>query len=419
MTVPSTSTAHGERLLTPRFLTVVASGLAYFLSLGMLLPVVPLYIAGPLGGSELAVGVVVGAFAAGAVVVRPWAGRVGDRQGRRLLIVSGALIVAASVVAYHPVSAVAALFFIRLFGGIGEAAFFVGAGTMATDLAPVSRRGEAISYWSIAVYGGLAFGPSLGEFLLDGDRFELVWTVSATLALVAALIGLCTRETAVRHDPSPDPAGVSVPRPAPSPLINRTAVGPGVVLFLGIIGLAGFFAFVPLYVSDIDMADSSGVFLLYGCTVLAVRIFGARIPDRVGPLRAGTAATVASAAGLVVIAAVQTPTGLYLGTFVFSIGMSLMYPAMLMLALTGVPENERGSAVGTVSSFFDLSQGLGAAILGAAVALTGYRGAFLTAAGLALLGTVLLRSGIDRRAHGEIDHAAAELARQHVEPEPP
>ena len=62
------------------------------------------------------------------------------------------------------------------FGGLGEAAFFVGAATMITDLAPIERRGEAISYWSVAVYSGLAFGP-LGEVVLDAADYDAVWIV--------------------------------------------------------------------------------------------------------------------------------------------------------------------------------------------------------------------------------------------------
>ena len=402
-----------ERLLTLRFATVVASGLAYFLSLGMLLPVVPLYVEGPLGGSDLAVGVVVGGFAVGAVLIRPLAGRLGDRRGRKALIIAGGLIVGLTTLAYRPVDAIPALFAVRVLGGIGEAAFFVGAGTMATDLAPESRRGEAISYWSIAVYGGLAFGPWLGEWVLDQDQFDRVWLVSAGLGLLSAVIGTFTRETVSRHGELE--GGAAHP---PSPLLHRASLAPGLVLFLGIVGLAGFVAFVPLYVDEIGLTDSRAVFLLYGCTVLAVRIFGARIPDRFGPLASGSLAMTASATGLVLIAAVHSPLGLYLGTFVFSLGMSLLYPAMLTLALTGVPERERGSAVGTISSFFDLSQGLGAAILGAAVAVAGYRGAFVGAAAMAVVGVVLLRSGIDRRTSAPVDHDAASAAREHVEPEP-
>ena len=401
-----------ERLLTPRFVLVVAVGLAYFLSIGMLLPVVPLFVKHPLHGGNLAVGVAVGAFAVGAVLLRPFAGRIGDRFGRRVLIVGGALVVATSAALYLPVHGLLALVLVRILGGVGEAAFFVGAGTMITDLAPEDRRGEAISYWSVAVYGGLAFGPSLGETLLGDDRFSSVWVVAAGLALVAALLGLLTTETARPWTP-PAPGA---PRP---PLLNRSALAPGTVLFLGLLGLAGFTSFVPLYVSQIGLADSRGVFLLYGGLILAVRILGARLPDRLGPLRAGTAAMAAAAIGLTIMGAFPTALGLYAGTVVFSVGMSLLYPSLLTLALTGVPETERASAVGTVSSFFDASQGLGALILGGVAVVAGYRGAFVGGAVLALVGLVLLRSGIDPRTRGPVDPVAAAAARESLEPDSP
>ncbi len=80
--------------------------------------------------------------------------------------------------------------------GLGEACFFVGATTMATDLAPEERRGEAVSYWSVALWGGLAFGPVLGELLLDGSDYDLVW-------YVAGALGLDGRGGRVRHHRDP------------------------------------------------------------------------------------------------------------------------------------------------------------------------------------------------------------------------
>ncbi len=403
--------ASPDRLITPRFALVVLVGLAYFFSLGMLLPVVPLYVEEGLGGGSVAVGVAVGTFSAGAVLLRPFAGRIGDRMGRRILIIGGALTVGVAVALYPFAGSVAMLVPARVLGGIGEAAFFVGAGTMVTDLAPEARRGEAISYWSVAVYGGLAFGPALGEWLLAEDDYDRVWVVSAALALLAGLLALGIRETA-----RPRRSGDPVP---PQPLLHRAALAPGAVLFLGMIALAGFAGFVPLYVRDIGLDDSRNVFLLYGCLVLAVRILGARVPDRIGPLMAGTLATGGIAIGMVAMAGVARPSGLYAGTAALALGMSMLYPSMLMLALTGVPETERGSAVGTISSFFDLSQGVGAVLLGGVVALTGYRGAFLAAAVLAMLALALLRSGVDPRFREPVDPAAAELALENLEPDPP
>ena len=53
-------------LLTPAFVSVTLAALAYFTADGILIPAVPRYTAGPLGGGDLAVGLVVGAFSASA-----------------------------------------------------------------------------------------------------------------------------------------------------------------------------------------------------------------------------------------------------------------------------------------------------------------------------------------------------------------
>ena len=370
-----------ERLLTPRFLLVVACGLCYFLALAMLTPVLPHYVEDSLGAGSVAVGIAVGAFAIGAITLRTYAGRVGDRIGRRVLIIGGASIVSASTLTYGVVHALWWLVLMRVVTGFGEAGFFVGAATMITDLSPVERRGEAVSYWSVAVYGGLSFGPALGEYLRGTSRYELTFVVSGTLALAAALVGLFTVE--VPRETAGAPSGH---------LLHRAAIRPGTVLFLGLIPLAGFTAFMPLYATQQLHIDSGPIFLLYGFLILVVRILGARIPDRLGGRDAGAIALVFAALGIGIVAAWPTVVGLVVGTVVLAAGMSLMYPALLLLALVGIGDADRASVVGTVSSFFDASQGIGAFVCGAVVAVAGNRGAFTTGAVTALFGLVLLRA---------------------------
>jgi MFS family permease len=394
-----------ERLVTPRFALVVGSGLAYFMALGVLLPAVPQYVEDELGGSSVSVGIAVGSLFVGAVVLRPLVGRFGDRVGRRVLIVFGAAVVAVSIALYGVVASLPFLVGARLLTGLGEAAFFVGAATMITDLAPPARRGEAISYWSVAVYGGLAFGPVLGEAVLDREGFATTWLVAASLAVVAALLGVCTRE---------------VPRPEshapPGPIINRAAVGPGTVLFSGLISLAAFTAFIPLYVDQIGLHNADVVFLLYGGIVLAVRIFGARLPDSLGARSSGVLALGANAIGMTVMAIWGTTAGLLVGTVFFAIGASLLYPALLLLALGGAPESQRGSVVGTFSSFFDLSQGIGSLLVGLMAAATSYRGAFALGAACSIIGFLALRFHTVRRGRSaHVDEAGA-LAVEHPGP---
>ncbi|MDQ1465604.1 MAG: hypothetical protein QOH10_19, partial [Actinomycetota bacterium] len=314
-------------LVTARFVLIVTSGLAYFLALSMLTPVLPLYVKGQLHGNGLAVGIGVGAFAVGAVLLRPYAGRLGDRAGRRGLVIGGALIVSLSIATYGVIDSLAWLVFARFVTGIGEAAFFVGAATMITDLAPVERRGEAVSYWSIAVYGGLAFGPALGEIVLGDDRYVATWLVASGLALVAAIIGCTLSETG-------SDSRVRGQGQAQQKLLHPAAIRPGIVLMLGLIGLAGFSTFVSLYARrELHLGGARVIFLIYGVCVLLVRIFGARLPDRLGPIRAGTYALMVGAGGLAVMAVVPSVAGLVAGTVIFAGGMSLMYPALLVMAL--------------------------------------------------------------------------------------
>jgi MFS family permease len=325
--------------------------------------------------------VAVGSFAVGAIVVRTYMGRLGDRIGRRVLIIGGALAVAVSTACYGFVHALWWLIAMRVVTGFGEAAFFVGAATMITDLSPAHRRGEAVSYWSVAVYGGLAFGPALGDFVRGDGRYQLAWAVSAGLALFAAILGFFTVE--VEREAS---------EPQSQHLLHRAALRPGAVLFLGLIPLAGFGAFMPLYADSLGVS-SGPIFLLYGVLILAVRVVGARIPDRFGGLRAGAGALALAATGIGIVAAWPSVVGLVLGTVVLAGGMSLMYPALLLLALMGVPDSDRASVVGTFSSFFDASQGIGALACGAAAAIAGNRGAFALGAIAAAVGFLLLRRG--------------------------
>ena len=94
----------------------------------------------------------------------------------------------------------------------------------------------------------------------------------------------------------------------------------------------------------------------------------------------------------------RTPTGLLTGTVALGVGVALATPAIMMLALDGVPTNERGSVMGTVSMSLDLAFGLGPATLGLVAAATGRAGLFLAAAGvgvglpLAVAAGALLRS---------------------------
>ena len=369
-----------QRLVTPLFALITVAGLAYFVAMGSMLPVLPRYVEDVLGGSGIEIGLVVGAFAVSAAIVRPTAGRLGDVLGRRTMAVGGAAIACASIIPLGLVQAVWFLIALRLITGLGEAAFFIGAATAAQDLAPSDRRGEAASFFSISIYGGLAIGPVAGEFLYSHHGPGSVWAFAAACCGLSTLLSTFIPRTLGRV---PDP-------PPRRRILHPAAVLPGTVLFMGLFAFAGYAAFVPLYVDQIGLDDAGPFFLVYGVLVLFVRIFGARIPDRLGPVRASSLALGAIGLGIGSIAAFASVAGLWVGTVLLAIGMSLLFPALFTVAINNAPDDERSHAVGTFSLFFDLSQGLGAPLLGVIVTITGgERPAFLAAAIVAAIGLVI------------------------------
>jgi MFS family permease len=370
-----------ERVVTPAFLLVATATFFAFLSIGVVLPVLPRYAEGPLGAGSLGVGIAVGAASVAALLAQPPAGRLGDLRGRRPLMLGGGILMiggaAGLVVAGHIVSVVG----LRLLTGVGEALFLIGGLSIVNDLAPEHRRGEALSLYTIASYSGLAIGPVVGELTLGDDRWDAVWLLAAGAAATAGLLGLRAPET--RPATAPSEGGSWLP--------HRLGLLPGLVLGLGLFGMGGFIAFVTLYALEIGLDGAGPLFALFAIVVVTVRSLGAKIPDRVGPARTVRIALVALAAGLLVMGLWDAPVGLYVGTFVFSIGQALAFPAVMTLAIGRTPVSDRGAVAGTVTAFVDVAIAAGAIVLGGVADLGGYSAVFLVSAAVAAAGLVLLQ----------------------------
>ena len=73
-------------LASSTFVLIMAAAFALFTAVGAVVPVLPRYVDGPLGGGGVAVGFVVGTFFVATLLARPLAGRLGDEHGRRVVM---------------------------------------------------------------------------------------------------------------------------------------------------------------------------------------------------------------------------------------------------------------------------------------------------------------------------------------------
>ena len=386
-----------DRVLTRPFVLTVVAEFALCMSIGMLLAVIPVYADDELGVGSFGVALAVAAVSPLLLVSQPIAGRVGDRRGRRILIVAGGLVAAASVAAYAVADSLEVLIALRMITGVGEAMLLVGAATMVTDLAPEHRRGEALSLYSLGLWGGLALGPLLGELVLGDDRFDAVWLLAGGCCLSAAVIGLALPETRTTGDPA-----MFGPR---ARLVHPAAVGPGIVLAFMVVGFAGLATFGALYARELGLGGGGAVFLVYSAVIVATRIVGRQVPDRLGPKRTSGSALVLLAAGLLTIGIWNVPAGLLAGTVVVGLGHALAFPSLMTLAVNAAPAGERSAVVGTFTAFTELGFLVGSLSLGAVASAVGYDGVFVVCATGPLLGAIVLTRIATSRAEPALDAA--------------
>jgi MFS family permease len=368
-----------ERIVTGAYGRVWLATFFGFIAFGVTLLAVPLYARDELGASDLAIGFAVAAASVTAVLFSPLSGRLADRYGRRVVLVSGALVMVVGYLALLLAPSLAGLAALRLFVGGAEAALVISSFTIVADLAPEGRRGEAMSLVTVASYGGLALGPFLGDLLVGDGRFELAWIVAGGCAALTGVLGVTLPETRPATDDAP--TGTVLP--------PRAALAPALVLLLALVGFGGFNAFAALYAREVGVRPGL-LFGLFGLVVLLVRALGRTIPDRFGGRATASAACATIAAGLAVMAVWSEPAGLVVGTIVFAVGQSLAYPAVTLLAIARTRPSERSAAIGAVGASVDSALGLGALALGTASEVVGYAGAFGMAAVVAACGLVVL-----------------------------
>ncbi len=367
---------------------VFLAALCAFVAIGAALPVLPAYVRGPLRSSDLAVGIVVGAFALTSVVCRPLAGRVADRRGRRVVLVTGALAMAVSGALYLVSHSVLTLVLARLVLGAGEGAVYTAGATWAVDLAPAHRRGMALGLFGLAVWGGLALGPVAGELLRAGVGYQAVWLLTAALPLAAAAIA----------SRLPEPTRAFAERPAGAfVMFPAAARRPGLALALANIGYAALAGFVVLHLRARGIGGGAAVFTVFAVAVFGSRLLLSRVPDRAGARPTAVAAGLLEALGLALIALAHSLPFALAGAVVVGVGFSMLFPSLALMVVGDVAADRRGSALGAFTAFFDIGVGLGGPIAGVTASLAGYPAVFLLAAAAAL-GTAVLAASADHPA---------------------
>ena len=372
-------------MFTRDFSLAILANLFSFASMYVLLATLPLYVVA-IGGTVSDAGVVLACFTLSAVMVRPVVGRLSDRRAKKAIMLAGAVILAASSLLYAPVHSVPLLMAVRVFHGVGWAAFGTAASALAADLAPLSRRGEAMGYFGVGMNVAMAIGPALGVFLVG-------WTGYGSLFLTAMVLGAAAALTT---------AGIAEPRRAPGQgalqrgwrsFILPSALFPSAVLFTNALTYASVVALLPLFADEVGLGNPGLFFTVFSVVVLVLRGPLGRMSDRRGRVAVVAPGLSVTFVALLVLSQAQSTTTMLVVAVLYAVGVGAAQPTLMAMTVDRAGPQERGAAMGTYTTAMDLGIGVGSVVWGVVAQSLGFATMYVAASLMGLVGVALLLVG--------------------------
>ena len=368
----------------PRFWALIAATFLGFLGIGTVLPVLAPHVRHDLGGSDQTVGLVIGIFSVVALGSRFISGPLADGRGRKIAFLTGLASCALAGVAYLLPIGVAGAYLGRGLQGFGEACLYTGAAAWVVESAGVHRSGQALGYLSSGIWGGISVGPAVGQWLGTFERAAMCQSAAAVAAF--AILSLVPEEYTPRK------------RKAQRVWIPKALIPPGIAVGFVNVHYPVIAGFLILHLGRFGNAGPAA-FSAYALMVLLSRFFLGGLPDRFHPAITYYGGITAMAVGLLLIASGPTGPLAIAAAGLLGFGFSFPWSSVASRIMRETAQEDRGSAVGVLSAFYDLFVGLSSFAAGAVAEKFGYPAAFYMAA-VALLfaavsGRFLLRSDED------------------------
>ncbi|WP_051198895.1 MFS transporter [Gordonia shandongensis] len=345
-------------------------------------------------------------------------GNIGDRIGRRRILLTGAAVFCgASVLAAFAPNA-ALLIAARALMGVGGATLMPASLSLLASMFPPHQRGRAIGVWTAAFAGGAALGPVVGGILLHHFWWGVVFLINVpVLAVLFALAPLLLPEYRASSTEPFDVLGVVLSMAGILPVVYAVktfaASGPSTsVVVAAALGVAAFVTFLrhesrcaaPLvdlslfrnpalcaalavalvgmmaqggiaYLSNVylqsvleyDVLSAAFAGLPMAVTVAVFSVSADRVARRFGVRWTLSGSVLLAAAATLGFLTLDADTGLWVFlvlTAAAGIGYGIQFALVSDVVVGAAPPEKSGAASGISETCFELGTALGLALLG-------------------------------------------------------
>lgn len=368
-------------LFTRSFTVICLATFFFYASFYLILPVMPLYV-GAMGATSFQIGLIIGLFAMMAMVLRPPTGWIIDTRGCRVVLVAGMAIFLLASLGYVIAHSVGAVLALRLFHGMGMGLFPTAATVVVAEVAPPARRGEAMGWFGIANSVGLILGPAVGMPIAAGAGFRTLFLVAGGVALIGLVcIGMLPRIGRV-------PAQIARP-PRPQDFFSPAAVLPSVLLLFLYVPYGVMVAFIPIIATGRGLANPGTFYSVYALAVLLIRAKAGRVSDRRGRAAVIIPGLVAAGVAFAILGLTSDWIWVLVGGAIYGLGFGSVQPALMALTADRVPLEERGKAMGTFYTAWELGITAGSTGAGLLLEVTDFPLMLLASSFIPMVGALL------------------------------
>lgn len=375
-----------KKLFTPQLTLNWLTRILFFISLSAFLPAMPRYIS-DIGGNYSQTGIVMSAFAVGVLIFRPLVGRKVDNLGRKIVLIFGILIFVISPVIYMFIKSVNLLIPIRIFHGLGLAAFGTASITLITDAAPLESQGEVLSYTGMVNTIAFASGPILGFWVLDNWGFNILFSFLSGLAILCLIFSLFLNETKTHL-----PAGSSV-KYFKTIWKRKIIVAATVIMLIGLVH-GGVMFYIPFYLEDFKV--NIGLFFsVYGISAFLIRFVVSKASDQIGRGPIVVFSLILLTVGVFMLSQATGVISMFIAAILYGFGFGAQQPVLTALVADNTTEETRGKVFSFYYGGFDLGISIAGFLLGFIAEKFGIRNMFIVCSFITFLALLIFSTIIE------------------------
>ncbi|MEZ2604230.1 MFS transporter [Kluyvera intermedia] len=372
--------------LNLRIVSVVIFNFASYLTIGLPLAVLPGYVHDVMGFSAFWAGLVISLQYFATLLSRPHAGRYADQLGPKKIVVfglcgcflSGLGYLLASLGSDWPLISLMLLCLGRVILGIGQSFAGTGSTLWGVGVVGAPHIGRVISWNGIVTYGAMALGAPLGVLCYSYLGLQGLALAIMAVAAVAILAALPRDEVKAAKG---------------KPMSFRAVLGRvwpyGMALALSSAGFGVIATFITLFYDAKGWDGAAFALTLFSCAFVGTRLLFPNGINRLGGLNVAMICFSVEILGLLLVGFATMPLLAKIGTFLAGAGFSLVFPALGVVAVKAVPQQNQGAALATYTVFMDLSLGITGPLAGLMMAYMGVSTIYIAAAGLVALALLL------------------------------